>query len=93
MSAVTHHLPQVEYFDWSELADFDESQKQRAIRLLREATSHVERLTLRQAIAEAAAAPAGKRRERVGRILRALAPDPRRGPRIRAPADVRHRAV
>ena len=54
MSAVTHHLPQVEYFDWSEFADFDESQKARAIRLLREATSHVERLTLRQAIAEAA---------------------------------------
>ena len=55
MSAVTHHLPQVEYFDWSEFADFDESQKARAIELLREATSHVERLTLRQAIAEAAA--------------------------------------
>ena len=54
MSAVTHHLPQVEYFDWSEWADFDESQKQRAIKLLREATRHVERLTLRQAIAEAA---------------------------------------
>ena len=54
MSAVTHHRPQVEYFDWSEFQDFDESQKQRAIRLLREATQHVERLTLRQAIAEAA---------------------------------------
>ena len=54
MSAVTHHLPQVEYFDWSEFQDFDESQKQRAIRLLREATQYVERLTLRQAIAEAA---------------------------------------
>ncbi|MDE2813651.1 MAG: hypothetical protein OXM01_11535 [Gemmatimonadota bacterium] len=54
MSAVTHHLPQVEYFDWSEFADFDESQKARAIRLLREATQYVERLTLRQAIAEAA---------------------------------------
>ena len=33
MSAVIHHLSQVEYFDWSELADFDESQKARAIRL------------------------------------------------------------
>ena len=54
MSAVTHHLPQVGYFDWSEFADFDERQKARAIRLLREATRHVERLTLRQAIAEAA---------------------------------------
>ncbi|MDE2812816.1 MAG: hypothetical protein OXM01_07330 [Gemmatimonadota bacterium] len=47
-------MPQVEYFDWSELADFDESHRARTIRLLREATSHVERLTLRQAIAEAA---------------------------------------
>ena len=54
MSAVTHHRPQVEYFDWSEFADFDESQKARAIRLLREATQYVEHLTIRQAIASAA---------------------------------------
>ena len=54
MSGVTHHLPNVEYFDWSEFADFDESQKARALRLLREATQYVEHLTLRQAIASAA---------------------------------------
>ena len=54
MSAVTHHLPQVEYFDWSEFSDFDASQKAQAVQLLREAKPHVETLTLRQAIAQAA---------------------------------------
>ena len=54
LSAVTHHLPKVEPIDWSEFADFDESQKARAIRLLREAKQFVENLTLRQAIASAA---------------------------------------
>ena len=56
MSAVTEHLPKVEYFDWSEFADFHECHKAQAIRLLREAISHVERLTLRQSVAEAAQA-------------------------------------
>ena len=54
MSAVTHHLPKVGYFDWSEFSDFDASQKAQAVKMLREAKQHVERLTLRQSIAEAA---------------------------------------
>ena len=54
MSAVTSHLPKVGYFDWSEFSDFDASQKAQAVKLLREAKPHVETLTLRQAIAQAA---------------------------------------
>ena len=56
MSAVTEHLPKVAYFDWSEFQDFHECQKAQAIRILREASGHVERLTLRQSVAEAAQA-------------------------------------
>lgn len=56
MSAVTEHLPKVGYFDWSEFADFDVSQKAEAVKMLREAAQHVERLTLRQSVAEAAQA-------------------------------------
>lgn len=54
MSAVTHHLPKVAYFDWSEFSDFDATQKAQAVKMLREAKPHVETLTLRQAIAQAA---------------------------------------
>lgn len=54
MSAVTHHLSKVAYFDWSEFADFDASQKAQAVKMLRSAKAHVETLTLRQSIAQAA---------------------------------------
>ena len=54
MSAVAHHLPLVAYLDWSEFSDFDDSQKEQAVKILREAQGHLERLTLRQSIAEAA---------------------------------------
>ena len=54
MSAVTAHLPKVAYLDWSEFSHFDLGQKEQAVKMLREATQYVERLTLRQSIAEAA---------------------------------------
>ena len=31
MSAVTHHLPQVAYLDWSEFSDFDDSPQEQAV--------------------------------------------------------------
>lgn len=56
MSAVTHHLPKIGYFDWSAFGDFSAEQKAQAVRMLREAKSHVETWTLRQSVAEAAQA-------------------------------------
>ena len=54
MSAVTEYLPHIEQIEWTEFRGFDEATKENAIVLLREAGEHVERLTLRQAVAQAA---------------------------------------
>ena len=54
MSAVTTHWPKVGHFDWSEFSDFSAEHKAAAVKMLREAKGHVEKLTLKQAIAEAA---------------------------------------
>lgn len=54
MSAVITHLEKVGYFDWSAFLSFSAEQKAQAVKILRQAAQHVERLTLNQSIAQAA---------------------------------------
>ena len=90
MSAVTHHLPKIGYFDWSAFGDFNVEQKAQAVKMPPRGQATRRDVDAAPVRSRGRPSPQHHRRERLGRLLPVVAADPRRQPPFGASTDAGH---